>query len=78
MAKLKALHREHKEGQLAGHEQQEQVEQLVPPVAKHGRAQEKAFAAETAALTGETKQSINRHIARAEALGDDLDKVACE
>ena len=53
----------------------EQVGQIAPPVAKHGRAQEKAFAADTAALTGEDKRTINRHLARAEALGDDLDKV---
>lgn len=53
----------------------EQVGQIAPPVAKHGRAQEKAFAADTAALTGEDKRTINRHLSRAEALGDDLDKV---
>ena len=39
------------------------------------RPQEKAFAAETAAITGESKRDVNRHLARAEALGDDLDKV---
>ncbi|MHB1114638.1 MAG: hypothetical protein ACYC03_15705 [Acidovorax defluvii] len=33
------------------------------------------FASETAAVTGESKSQINRHLARAEALGDDLDKV---
>lgn len=53
----------------------EQVGQLVPPVAKHGHQQEKAFAASTAAITGEDKRTINRHIARAEALGDDLPRV---
>ena len=53
----------------------EQVAQLAPPVAKHGRAQEKAFAAETAAITGESKSQVNRHIARAEALGDDIDRL---
>ncbi|MEO7953686.1 MAG: hypothetical protein ABIR35_06265 [Polaromonas sp.] len=42
---------------------------------QHGHAQEKAFAAETAAITGESKSQINRHIARAEALGDDLPRV---
>ena len=41
----------------------------------HGAAQEKGFAAETASISGETKQSINRRIAIADALGDDLDKV---
>ena len=53
----------------------EQVAQLAPPVAKHGHAQTKAFAASTAAATGMTKSSINRYIARAEALGDTLDRV---
>ena len=57
-----------------------QVGQVAPPESvigyKQPPAQEKAFAAETAALTGEDKRTINRHIARAEALGDDLDKVA--
>lgn len=52
-----------------------QVRQVGAPVAKHGRAQEKAFAASTAVLTGESVRTIQRHIARAEALGDDLDKV---
>lgn len=33
------------------------------------------FAADTAKVTGESKSQINRHFARAEALGDDLDKV---
>ena len=51
----------------------EQVEQVVPPVAKHGHAQTKAFAASAANCTGMTKRSINRHFARAEVLGDDLD-----
>lgn len=35
-----------------------------------------AFAADTAATTGETKRDINRQIARAEALGDDLNRIA--
>ncbi len=34
------------------------------------------FAAETAASTGQSKQDINRHLARADALGDDLSAVA--
>lgn len=34
------------------------------------------FAAETAAVSGETKRDINRHLSRAEALGDDLQAVA--
>ena len=36
----------------------------------------KSFAAETAAVSGMTKQAINRQVARAEALGDDLAAVA--
>ena len=55
--------------------EREQVEPVIPPVAKHGHAQEKSFAAATADASGMTKQAINRHLARAEALGDDLDKV---
>lgn len=35
----------------------------------------KGFAASTAAAAGMTKQAINRHLARAEALGDDLPRV---
>lgn len=53
----------------------EQVGQVAPPVAKHGRPQEQGFAAATAAVTGEEKRTINRHIARAEAIGDDLPRV---
>ena len=34
------------------------------------------FAADTAKVTGESKSQINRHVARAEALGDDLPRVA--
>ncbi len=53
----------------------EQVEQFVPPVAKHGHAQPKAFAAETAALTGQSKQEINRQLAVGKAIGEDLQRV---
>jgi hypothetical protein len=51
-----------------------QPAQIAPPVIGYGNPppQAKAFAAETAAITGESKSQINRHIARAEALGDDL------
>ncbi|WP_087744236.1 MULTISPECIES: hypothetical protein [unclassified Acidovorax] len=42
---------------------------------KKGPQHHQAFASETAAVTGESKSQINRHLARAEALGDDLDKV---
>ena len=53
----------------------EQVAQDAPPVEvkKHGHAQAKAFAAETSERTGQSKRSINEHVSRAEALGDDLD-----
>lgn len=44
-------------------------------IPKRGRGQPQAFAVETAALTGETKSTINRHLARAEALGDDIREV---
>jgi hypothetical protein len=42
---------------------------------KKSPQQSKAFAAETAALTGETKSTINRQLARAAALGDDIKAV---
>lgn len=63
------------EGPMTEAEELQQVEPVIPPVAKHGHAQEKSFAAATADASGMTKQAINRHLARAEALGDDLDKV---
>lgn len=37
-----------------------------------GRGQPEGFAAETAKVSGQSKSSINQHVARAEALGDDL------
>ena len=37
--------------------------------------QEKGFAASTAAVSGESKRSINQHLARADALGDDLERI---
>ena len=45
----------------------EQVGEVCPPVAKHGRPQEQGFAASTAAVTGEAKRTINQHLARASA-----------
>lgn len=63
------------EGPMTEEEEREQVAQVAPPVAKHGRAQDKGFAADTAQISGESKAAINRHLARAKALGDDLDKV---
>ena len=53
-----------------------QVGQLVPPVSKHGHAQPHEFAADTSRASGESKRDVNRHLARAEALGDELDAVA--
>jgi len=40
-----------------------------------GGPKEKAFAASTAAVSGESKRAINQHLARAEALGDDLERI---
>jgi hypothetical protein len=46
---------------LASLRNPQQVTQVEPPVGakKHGRAQEKAFAADTAAATGQTESSIS-------------------
>lgn len=57
---------------------EEQVRQVGAPVevAKHGHAQEKSFAASTAEVTGESVRSVQREIARANAIGlDALEKV---
>ena len=40
-----------------------------------GRGRPQEFASETSSVTGESKSQINRHIARAEALGDDINRV---
>lgn len=40
-----------------------------------GGAQSVGFAADTAAVSGESKRRINEHLSRADALGDDLQKV---
>ena len=56
----------------------DQVGQLVPPDSvgyKKPPPQSKAFAADTAKASGESKRDVNRHIARAEALGPDLHAV---
>lgn len=42
---------------------------------KAGPQHEEGFAAETSTAAGMTKQAINRHLARADALGDDLEAV---
>ena len=51
---------------------------ICPPQnAAHGgaRPQRVEFANDTAKMTGESKRAINQHLARAEALGDDLPRV---
>ena len=57
-----------------------EVAQVAPPQfagqLSGERPQAKSFAAGTAAVTGESKAQVNRHIVRAEALGDDLDRLA--
>ncbi len=40
-----------------------------------GPQHQKQFAAETAAVSGESKRDVNRHLARAEAIGEDLERV---
>lgn len=42
---------------------------------KAGPQHEKRFAADTASVSGESKSQINRHLARAEAIGEDLERV---
>lgn len=46
---------------------------IFPETRREGRPD--GFAKDTAAKTGITKRSINQHIARAEALGDDIKRV---
>ena len=62
------------------HPEELEVRQVVAPqVATHGgaRLQTKGFATSTAEITGESVRGIQRHIARADALGNDaLTKVA--
>lgn len=58
-------------------EEENQAEQIVPPEIgyKQPPPQSKQFAADTAERTGQSKQDINRHVSRAESLGDDLDAI---
>ena len=62
------------------HPEEIQVEKVFPPESATGYKQpppqEKGFAASTAAAAGMTKQAINQHLARADALGDDLERIA--
>lgn len=62
---------------LALHPAEIQVGKIRPPEIGYGKPppQEQGFAAETAAVSGESKRDVNRHLARAEALGDDLPRV---
>lgn len=55
-----------------------EVAHVAPPqVSTHGgaRPQTQGFASSTAEITGESKATINRHIARADALGDDVERI---
>lgn len=54
-----------------------QAAQIGSPEIGYGRPppQEQGFAASTASVSGESKTAINRHLARAEAIGDDLERV---
>ena len=56
-----------------------QVGKVCPPESATGYKQpppqEKGFAASTAAVSGESKRAINQHLARADALGDDLERI---
>lgn len=55
-----------------------EVAQADPPqVSAHGgaRPQTQGFASSTSEITGESKATINRHIARADALGDDVERI---
>jgi len=47
----------------------------VSTIPARGPGRPKEFAADTASVAGMTKQAINQHLSRAEALGDDLEKV---
>lgn len=47
----------------------------IPADEPRGRGRPPEFASETAAAAGMTKQAINQHLARADALGDDLERI---
>lgn len=47
----------------------------VSTIPDRGPGRPKEFAAATAEAAGMTKQAINQHLARAESIGDDLDRV---
>ena len=46
-----------------------------PTIQERGRGRPQEFAAETSAVSGESKRDVNRHLARAEAIGEDLERV---
>ena len=52
--------------------------QVVPPEIGYKKPppQTRSFAAETAAITGQSKRDINRNVARAEAIGPDILKLS--
>lgn len=54
-----------------------QVAHVAPPVIGYASPppQTQGFASSTAEITGESKATINRHIARADALGDDVERL---
>lgn len=47
----------------------------IPDDVQRGPGRPKEFAAETAEVSGESKRAINQHLARADALGDDLERI---
>lgn len=61
------------------HPEEIQVGKVCPPESATGYKQpppqEKGFAASTAAVSGESKRAINQHLARADAIGDDLERI---
>ena len=59
------------------HPEEIQVRQIDAPEIGYGKPppQQKAFAASTAEVTGENVRGIQRHLARADALGDDLERI---
>ena len=59
------------------HPEEIQVAQVGSPEIGYGKPppQQKAFAASTAEVTGENVRGIQRHLARADALGDDLERI---
>lgn len=49
--------------------------QSLADIQDRGRGRPTEFASETAAVSGQSKSSINQHVARADAIGDDLDRI---